>query len=69
VLKSTLFYVVADSCVFLLFSYSAVCFECKKNHVTVFRTMAAAINTEAVLVVLCVVIVERLYQQINDVAK
>jgi len=37
--------------------------------VTVFRTMAATSNTEAVLVVLCVVIVERLYQQINDVAK
>lgn len=36
---------------------------------TVFRTMATASNTEAVLVVLRVVIVERLHQQINDVAK
>jgi lipopolysaccharide/colanic/teichoic acid biosynthesis glycosyltransferase len=69
VLKSTLLYVVADSSVFVLFTCSRVCFECKENHVTVFRTMAATSNTEAVLVVLCVVIVERLYQQINDVAK
>jgi len=68
-LKSTLFYVVADSCVFLLFIYSRVFFECNENHVTAFRTMAATSNTEAVLVGLCVVIVERLYQQINDVAK
>jgi len=37
--------------------------------VTVFRTMAATSNTDAVLVGLCVVIVERLYQQIYDVAK
>jgi len=37
--------------------------------VTVFRTMAATSSTEAVLVGLCVVIVERLYQQMNDVAK
>jgi hypothetical protein len=62
-------YVAADSCVFLLLACSTVCCECKQNHVTAFRTMAATGSTEAVLVVLCVVIVERLYQQLNDVAK
>jgi hypothetical protein len=57
----------------------ALCFSCllriesalnsRRIHVTVFRAMATASNTEAVLVVLCVVFMERLYQQINDVAK
>jgi hypothetical protein len=60
---------VPESSVFLLFTYFRVCIECKESYVTVFRTMATASNTEAVLVVLRVVIVERLHQQINDVAK